>query len=177
MQRFQVITRVAASPYVIVHLGRFRRMIYRPQTIAVFVVATMTACRADPPERGADVVVDSTTSAPSTSDAVASSGCSTDDPQRIPRIEVAARNIELVLPPAMTEALERYAPGFVARPLTTFDPRIMEHEDFGCDSQPSAVLADLNGDGEPDLAALGQTRSGSMLAILLSEPDGYRYVE
>src|SRR5690606_26267023 len=44
-------------------------------------------------------------------------------------------------------------------------------------NQPSAVLADFNGDGELDLAALGQTRSESMLAILLSDADGYRYME
>jgi hypothetical protein len=77
----------------------------------------------------------------------------------------------------MAKVLEANAPGFVPRSLASFDRMILEDADFSCDSQPSAILADLNGDGKPDLATIGQTGFAALLAILLSEGDGYRYLE
>lgn len=146
-------------------------------TCVVVMANTVAACEALPPERGQDVAADSAAGRPTTVETVLSSGCPTGDPQRIPRIDVVAQSINLVLSPTMTEVLERHAPGFVARPLTSFDRTVMEDAGFGCDNQPSALLADLNGDGELDLAVLGQTQSDALLAILLSEGEGYRYLE
>jgi hypothetical protein len=152
-------------------------MIHRSLTFVLVVANAVAACAVPSPEPDRIAAVDSTVDGSKTLEEPQPSGCPSGDPQGLPRIDVVGEGVKLVLPPAMAKVLETNAPGFVPRSLASFDRRIMEDVDFGCDNQPSAILADLNGDGELDLATLGQTEFAAMLVILLSDDGEHRYLE
>jgi hypothetical protein len=152
-------------------------MIHRSLTFVLVVVSAVAACEAPSPEPDPAAAVDSTVGGSRKLEDAQSSECPAGDQQRLPRIDIVGEGVKLVLPPAMARVLQTNAPGFVPRSLASFDRMIMEDVNFACDNQPSAVLADLNGDGALDLATLGQTEFAAMLAIVLSDDDGYRYLE
>lgn len=108
--------------------------------------------------------------------APAADPCAATREHPLPRLEVTGDQVRLVLAPDMARILDDHAPGFTPRARSSFHQWVLEDE-FGCDEQPSAIVADFNGDGMPDLAALGATSSADLMAILLSDSSGYRYME
>lgn len=83
---------------------------------------------------------------------------------------------ELVLPPAVQSQLEKDYPGFQEWPLAHYHVDVRTGFDFTSHQLPSAVVADFNGDGVPDVVLAGHTASRSLIVCLLSRVGRYETV-
>jgi hypothetical protein len=95
----------------------------------------------------------------------------------LPRVETMDSTVVLRTPPAMTSALEQVAPGFTPLPLNHFADWIVGGYSLACYQAPSAVVGDFNDDGVLDLVTYGYSDLGEQSFLLLSNSEGFEYIE
>lgn len=118
--------------------------------------------------------------------ALLAANCSADtwhDADFQPRIEV---EYEVFLSSGMKTALEKYAPGFQIWKAPDFHPMLRgmyvykssrPDRAFLAGQALSAVIGDFNGDGLPDAALMGRTKTDEALLVVLSKGVRYEVVE
>jgi len=100
-----------------------------------------------------------------------------------PRVEV---EYQVLLSSGMKTALEKHVPGFELWKARDFNPMLRalydyksyhRDRDFLAYQTLSAVVGDFNGDGLPDAALMGHTKTDEVFLVVLSKGIGYEVVE
>ena len=83
----------------------------------------------------------------------------------------------LQVTPAIASAISAYAATFEPWRESDYDGMLRRTYKFSDREAPFAVIADFNGDGTPDVAIDGHTKTKAVVIAVVSTPGGYRVIE